>query len=78
LSRDGCIEPRYEVAKAPHGLLVVNRWFGTNAEGGDFENVYVALVRVEGEGFVGLELFEIDDLETAAARFEELCAARAT
>jgi hypothetical protein len=78
LSRDVRIEPLYEVAAAPHGLLLVNHWFGTNAEGGDFETVYVALVHIERERFAALELFEIDDLEAARARFEELCAARAT
>jgi len=78
LSRDVRIEPLYEVAAAPHGLLVVNRWFGTNGEGGDFETVYVALVHARGEQFAGLELFEIDDLEAAKARFEELCATRTT
>jgi ketosteroid isomerase-like protein len=72
LSRDVCIEPLYEVAVAPHGVLLVNHWFGTNAEGGEFESVYVALVRFDGGQMVGLEIFEVDDLAAAKARFEEL------
>ncbi len=72
LSPDVRIEPLYEAAVAPHGLVVASRWFGTNTEGGDIETVYVAVSHVERERIAGIELFEIEELEAALARFEEL------
>jgi hypothetical protein len=72
LSSDVRIEPIYEIRVARHALLSANHWYGTNAEGGDFEAVYAALIHVESERFVGLELFEIENLEAANARFESL------
>jgi ketosteroid isomerase-like protein len=73
LSADAITEPLYEVARAKHGLLTVAHTFGTLAEGGgEFESVYVYLAHYEGQGFVGAELFELDDLDAARARFEAL------
>jgi hypothetical protein len=63
LSSDVRIEPIYEVQVTPEASLSANHWFGTNAEGGEFEAVYEALIQVDGERIVGLELFELDDLE---------------
>jgi ketosteroid isomerase-like protein len=77
LSEDVRIEPLYEVARGSHGLLMVHHWFGTNAEGGDFEAVYVALMHVEHDRIVRLELFEPEDLDEARARFEEVGSATA-
>jgi hypothetical protein len=52
--------------------------WGTNAEGGELDAVYVC-VRLQRDGRpAGLEIFEIDALDAALARFEELRAARAT
>ena len=76
LSRDVRLEMLYEVAAAPHGRLMVFRWFGTNAEGGAFEVIPVALLHVEGERLRAVELFEIEDLDAARTRFEELRAGR--
>jgi hypothetical protein len=72
LSRDVRLETLYTIAIAPHGRLYVCRWFGTNAEGGDFEAVYVCLGLGRGDKPVGLEIFELDDVAAATARFEEL------
>jgi hypothetical protein len=71
-SSDALYETLYTVARASHGWLSVMRLFGTLAEGGPFESVYVNLVQFEGDRFVGTELFELEDLDVARARFEEL------
>jgi hypothetical protein len=60
----------YTVARARHGSLSVMRLFGTLAEGGGpFESVYMNLVQFRGDRFVGAELFELEDLDVARARF---------
>src|SRR6185436_17829450 len=41
LSRDLRIDVLYIDRTAEHGLLYVTRWSGTNAEGGEFDAVYV-------------------------------------
>jgi ketosteroid isomerase-like protein len=72
LSDDLRSEALYTVTSAEHGRLMVARWFGTNAEGGDFEAVFVTIGLLRGGRPVGVEIFELDDLEAARARFEEL------
>lgn len=71
-SPDAINEQLYTVAGGRHGLLSVMRLFGTLAEGGAFESVFVHLARFQGDRFVGNELFELEDLDVARARFEEL------
>jgi ketosteroid isomerase-like protein len=66
-SADAIIEPLYVVASEAHGTLSVGHTFGTLADGGAFESVYCQVVWP-----LGVELFELDDLELARARFEEL------
>jgi class 3 adenylate cyclase len=66
------IEALYYVAEEKHGTLAVARWFGTLAEGGEFETVVVRLVLYRGDRLGGIELFEPEDLDVARARFEEL------
>jgi hypothetical protein len=71
-SPDMVTDTLYYLAVEPHGSLSVGRMFGTLADGGIFESVFVRLtVFAEGSG-VGAELFEIEDLALARARFEEL------
>jgi len=72
LSPDVQLELLYTISMTKQTSLHVNRWYGTNTEGGDFESIFVALVRADGERLVGIELFEIDDLDTARARIDEL------
>jgi class 3 adenylate cyclase/tetratricopeptide (TPR) repeat protein len=73
LSPDVRIEPLYQVADAEHARVYLGRWCGTNAEGGEFESVYVILQRQDADrASLGAEMFEVDDLELALARFEEL------
>jgi hypothetical protein len=72
LSRDLRIEMLHIIGTAEHGTLYVCRWFGTNAEGGDFDAVYVCIGLLRGEEPAGMEIFELDDLDVARARFESL------
>jgi hypothetical protein len=72
LSNDLRSEALYTVTSAEHGRLMVARWFGTNTEGGEFEAVFVTIGLLRGGRPVGVEIFELDDLEAARARFEEL------
>jgi hypothetical protein len=74
LSPDVRLEMLYEVARAPNAFLGVLRWSGTNAEAGEFEAVFIGVTRIQGERQVGTDLFEIDEMDAALARFEELSA----
>ena len=71
-------QPLYVLADEPHATLAIAHSFGTLAEGGAFESVYAMITVYGSKGLAGAELFELDDLEAAKARFEELCAASAT
>jgi class 3 adenylate cyclase/ketosteroid isomerase-like protein len=66
-SPDAMIEPLYFLAIDPHGVLVVAHTFGTLADGGPFENVFVQVMAPDC-----VEPFELDDLERARERFAEL------
>ena len=66
------IEMLYSVAVAPHGRVAVNRMAGRNVEGGDFESFMVTLLWTRGERLAGAELFEIDHLDAALTRLEDL------
>jgi tetratricopeptide (TPR) repeat protein len=71
-SPDALIEPLYYVATEPHGFLAVAHTIGTNTSGGEFESVFIQLGLSQGAQLAGAELFEIEDLDIARARFEEL------
>ncbi|MEO8602346.1 MAG: nuclear transport factor 2 family protein [bacterium] len=75
LSRDLRIEALYFDRIEPHRYLYVNRWSGTNDEGGEFDAVYVCLSLARGDLPAGLEIFELEDIDIARARFDELCGA---
>jgi ketosteroid isomerase-like protein/nuclear transport factor 2 (NTF2) superfamily protein len=62
----------YYVAIEPHGTLAIARTFGTLAEGGEFESVFVRLVVFRDDRFARIEQFEVEDLNRARARFEVL------
>jgi hypothetical protein len=66
------VELLYVVAAEKHGLLAMTRTFGTLADGGEYELVYVVLGLFQGDRYVGMELFEPEHLDVALARFEEL------
>ena len=65
-------EPLHYLAEEHYGALYVGHNFGTLNEGGEFETVFVAIMLFGSGGFVGAELFELEDLDRARARFEEL------
>ncbi len=71
-SPDAIIETMYHVAEAAHGALTVGHTFGTLPEGGAFEFFPVTLALFRGNQFVGCEVFELEDLDAARARFEGL------
>jgi hypothetical protein len=77
-SDDFAMDVLYHVAHAAHGSLSVGRTFGTLRGGGPFESVFVRLNRYEDGRNVGAEIFELEHLDRAKARFEELGAAHAT
>ena len=70
---DVSVETLYEVAVEKQGILLVARNFGTLREGGEFESVYVRIMRHRDDRLVGVEMFEPEDLDVARARFEALC-----
>jgi class 3 adenylate cyclase len=72
LSHDLRTETLYIVSVAAHGVVWVARWSGTNAEGGEFDAVYVCVGLQRDGRPAGLEIFELDDLKAALTRFEEL------
>jgi hypothetical protein len=61
--------PRWPAGPSP---LRAGSTFGTLADGGEFELVYVWLDSFQGDRVVGMELFEPEHLDVAPARFEEL------
>src|SRR5262249_55198204 len=71
-SSDAIIEPFYYVATGEHGFVAVGHTFGTLAEGGGFECVWAQVGLNQGGRPVAAELFEVEDLDRAQARFEEL------
>lgn len=68
-------QPLYHLADEPYGTLSIAHSFGTLANGGAFESVYVMITLYGPDGVAGVELFELDDLETAKARWAERRAA---
>ena len=65
-------EPLYYLVEASYGALYVGHTFGTLTEGGEFESVFVVIVLYGSERLAGAELFELEDLDRARARFAEL------
>ncbi len=52
--------------------MFVSSTRGTNTEGGEFESLYVVLLRCRGDRIDVVERFEVEDLDKAVARLEEL------
>jgi ketosteroid isomerase-like protein len=55
-----------------HGTVVTTRREGTVPGGGPFESEHLSLALARNGRFTRIEFFEIDALDTALARFEEL------
>src|SRR4029077_209535 len=60
------------LAVEPHGSVGVARIFGTLASGGTFESHRVNVWTAAGGRVTRLEVFELDDLAAAMARFAAL------
>ena len=69
-SPDLSADTLYHVELDGHGSIAVARMFGTLIGGGAVESVFVRLSLHRAGQFVGMELFELEDLEQARARFE--------
>jgi hypothetical protein len=65
-------QPLHYLADEPHGTLSIAHSFGTLADGGAFESVYVMIQLYGPDGLAGVELLELDDLAAAKARITEL------
>ena len=72
LSPDARWDTLYRVAEGPHGFVNVNLMSGTNTEGGEFESPFVAVYHFRGDRLRAGEMFEIDALDAALARFQAL------
>jgi ketosteroid isomerase-like protein len=66
---DVSVETLYIVAVEPHGVLMVARNFGTLREGGEFESPYVRIMLHRDGRLAAVEMFELEDLDAARARF---------
>jgi hypothetical protein len=65
-------EPLYLVTRTTDGTVAVCRTFGTLANGGgSFESVFVQRTHFQGDRFVAVETFELDDLERVRASLAE-------
>jgi class 3 adenylate cyclase/tetratricopeptide (TPR) repeat protein len=62
----------FAIAVEPHGSVGVARIFGTLASGGAFESSRVNVAIVERDRICRLEVFELEDLPAALARFAAL------
>ncbi len=65
-------EPLYSLAAESYGALGVGHTFGTLNDGGAFESVFLQLGLYGANGLHGVELFELEDIDRARARFAEL------
>lgn len=65
-------ERLYYLAEENYGVLAVGHTFGTLNDGGAFESVFVQIGLYGANGLRSAELFELEDLDRARARFEEL------
>ena len=68
-------ETIHRLASDEFGSLVVGHMVGRNRGGGDFESQFLRVVMSDREKLTRIEVFEIDDLDAAMARFDELAGA---
>jgi hypothetical protein len=70
-------QPLHYLEVGPHGFLTVARTFGTLFQGGEFETVLIYLASDRGDRILGAEVFELEDVDAARARFAALAASAA-
>jgi ketosteroid isomerase-like protein len=73
-SPDAIVEPMYRVTVSELGAVYVGHTFGTLRDGGRFEFVWAQVVAVRDGRLAMIELFELEDLAAADARFYSLAA----
>ncbi|HJQ82991.1 MAG TPA: nuclear transport factor 2 family protein [Candidatus Binatia bacterium] len=66
------IDATFELARAPYGAVTVGRTVGTFPEGGPFEIDILSVYIVERGRITHWEIFEIEDVDAALARFAAL------
>jgi class 3 adenylate cyclase/tetratricopeptide (TPR) repeat protein/ketosteroid isomerase-like protein len=71
-TRDFSTDNLYYVAAETHGSLAVARTFGTLAADGELESVFARLLLYRDGRIGAVEQFELEHLDVARARFEEL------
>jgi hypothetical protein len=69
---DARIDILYSPVVGANGRVNVARTSGRNSEGGLVESFFVSLLLYEEEKLARSEMFEIEQIDTALARFEEL------
>ena len=74
LAPDAAVEPLRILVWNPHGRVSVWRGSGTVRDGGPFEAVFVGVYLTDRDRILRYECFDVDDVDRALARFEELCA----
>jgi ketosteroid isomerase-like protein len=72
LARDIQLEPRFVLAVERHGMVAVDRTFGTLPEGGVFEIYWATVATVSRGRVTRIELFELEAVDAALARLAEL------
>jgi ketosteroid isomerase-like protein len=72
LTPDAMLAPLYIIAVEERGLLAMMHLFGTLADGGAFETIFLALAHFRDGRYAAMEFFESEDLERARARLHEL------
>ncbi len=72
-TREAGFELLHVIARSDHVALSVARGHGKLRDGGEFESVYLHISHVGGGRFREVEFFELEDIDRARARFEELC-----
>jgi class 3 adenylate cyclase/tetratricopeptide (TPR) repeat protein len=66
--------PLHLVATSPQGTLSLSHTVGVMNEGGEFETVFLSLTITDESHVTHVELFDLDDVAAARARFDDLCA----
>jgi hypothetical protein len=78
LAPDVGVETLWIIAWNRHGRVESSRVFGTLRDGGPFENLLLRVLVTDDDCIQHFDSFDVGDADRAVARFEELCAARAT
>jgi len=69
---DARADSLYTAAVADYGSVFVSRNWGHNTEGGEVESIFTILVYYPDGKLLRMEMFDVEHLDAALARFEEL------